>query len=145
MSGPLRAVADVNVLVSAVRTPRGLCARLIDEALAGHWQLVVSVQLIEELESVLARPAFRDLLGDENIARFVVGLLAIAELVDDPPPADEQISRDPDDDYLVALTRVARVDALVSGDRDLLVLDEIDHPVWTPAIFLAKISDTGAV
>jgi len=145
VSSPPRAVADVNVLVSAVRTPGGVCGRLIDEALAGCWRLVMSLQLIEELETVLARPAFRNRLGDESIARFLMGLLAIAELVDDPPPPEEGISRDPDDDYLITLARAAHVDGLVSGDRDILVLDEPDHPVWIPAMFLAKISDTGAV
>ena len=132
------------MLVSAVRTPGGLCGTLVDEALAGRWRLVMSIQLIEELETVLARPAFRDRLGDESIARFLLGLLAIAELVDDPPPAEEQLSRDPDDDYLIALARAAHVDGLVSGDRDLLVLDDPEHPVWTPATFLAKISDPSA-
>jgi putative PIN family toxin of toxin-antitoxin system len=103
----------------------------------------MSIQLIEELETVLARPAFRDRLGDESIARFLLGLHSIAELVDDPPPAEEQVSRDPDDDYLIALARAAHVDGLVSGDRDLLVLDDPAHPVWTPATFLARLGDPG--
>lgn len=101
------------------------------------------MQLIEELEMVLSRPAFRDRLGDEAIARFILGLVAIAELVDDPPPPKTQICRDPDDDYLISLAHAAGVDALVSGYRDVLVLDEPKHPICTPAIFLAKIGETG--
>lgn len=139
MSEPLRAVADVNVLVSAIRTPAGLCGRLIDEALTGRWLPVISDQLIEELEDVLARPAFRNLLSDEVIARFVLGLRAVAELVDDPPPAQEQLTRDPDDDYLIALAREARADGLISGDRDLLDLVDPEPPIWTPSIFMAMI------
>lgn len=139
MSGPLRAVADVNVFVSALRTPRGVCAALVEEALAGRWRPVLSNHLIEELAEVLARPAFRDLLGEESIARFLRGLLTISDVVDDPPPTTEHVSRDPDDDYLLALARAAQVEGLVSGDRDLLVLDERDHPVWTPAAFLDRL------
>jgi predicted nucleic acid-binding protein len=55
-----RAVADVNVLVSAARTPNGLCGRLLEAAIAGRWQLVMSMMLFEELEDVIA--AFTALL-----------------------------------------------------------------------------------
>lgn len=132
-------MADVNVLVSAIRTPTGLCGRLIDEALTGRWLPVISGQRIEELEDVLARPAFRNLLSDEEIARFVLGLRAVAELVDDPPPIEKQLTRDPGDDYLVALAREAHADGLISGDRDLLDLIDPDPPIWTPSIFMTMI------
>lgn len=46
------------------------------------------------------------------------------------------MSRDPDDDYLIALARTARADALVSGDADLTDLDLTDLPVLTPRQFL---------
>jgi hypothetical protein len=42
VSDELRAVADVNVLVSAARSPNGLCGRLLDDAIAGRWRPVVS-------------------------------------------------------------------------------------------------------
>lgn len=53
--------------------------------------------------------------------RLVAQLTDLAELVDDPEvrPA---VTRDPDDDYLVALAEAARADALVAGDKDLLTV-----------------------
>jgi hypothetical protein len=48
-----RAVVDVNVLVSAARTPNGLCGRLLEAAIDGRWRPVVSMMLFEELEDVL--------------------------------------------------------------------------------------------
>jgi hypothetical protein len=68
-----RAVADVNVLVSAARTPNGLCGRLLEAAIDGRWQPVVSMALFEELEDVLARPAFRDALGKRRQIAFSRG------------------------------------------------------------------------
>lgn len=67
MSKALRAVADVNVLVSAARSPNGLCGVLLEDAAAGRWIPVVSVLLIQELEEVLARPKFRNVLGQHGI------------------------------------------------------------------------------
>jgi hypothetical protein len=62
VSAELRAVVDVNVFVSAARSPSGLCGRLLDAATAGRWIPVVSVMLFQELEEVLARHCSRRLL-----------------------------------------------------------------------------------
>jgi putative PIN family toxin of toxin-antitoxin system len=46
-----------------------------------------------------------------------------------PHPA---VCRDPGDDYLVALAHAANAEVLVTGDVDLLSLEEPDVPVLTP-------------
>lgn len=137
-----RAVVDVNVLVSAARTPNGLCGRLLEAALDGRWQPVISMTLLEELEDVLARPAFKDVLGQEATDRFLADLLLISEWAPDPGDAPTISSRDPDDDYLLALARSAQVDVLVSGDHDLTDLTDLPDtqpPVETPAQFLQRL------
>jgi putative PIN family toxin of toxin-antitoxin system len=134
-----RAVADVNVLVSAARTPNGLCGRLLEAAIDGRWQLIVSMMLFEELEDVLARPKFRDALGQEVADRFLAGLLAVAEWVPDPQGAPTVETRDPDDDYLLALARSTKADVLVSGDRDLTDLTDTQLPIETPAQFWQRL------
>lgn len=50
------------------------------------------------------------------------------------------ISRDPTDDYLLALARFAGAAYLVSGDKDLTVLKDVVPPVLTPAAFLETLS-----
>jgi predicted nucleic acid-binding protein len=54
------------------------------------------------------------------------------------------ITRDSDDDYLVLLARLARADALVTGDRDLLdaSLPDTDVRIMTPHALLAVLDDT---
>jgi putative PIN family toxin of toxin-antitoxin system len=135
----LRAVADVNVLVSAARTPNGLCGPLLQAAIDGRWQPVVSMMLFEELEDVLARPKFRDVLGQETADRFLAGLLTVAEWAPDPERAPLVSTRDPDDDYLLALARSAKADLLVSGDRDLTDLPDTQPPIETPAQFSQRL------
>jgi putative PIN family toxin of toxin-antitoxin system len=134
-----RAVADVNVLVSAARTPNGLCGLLLEAAIDGCWRPVVSMMLFEELEDVLARPKFRDVLGQEAADRFLAGLLAVVEWASDPKGVPAISTRDPDDDYLLALARSAKVDVLVSGDRDLTDRPDTQPPIETPAQFSQRL------
>ncbi len=139
MSAHLRAVPDVNVLVSAIRTPNGICGSLIDAATEERWQPVISRKLLEELEDVLARPRFLNLLGQEAIDRFVNALLSMSEWAEDPAQPNDFTTRDPDDDYLIALARAAGVDVLVSGDRDLTDLPPAEPPIEAPAKFAERL------
>jgi len=135
----LRAVADANVYVSAVRSPNGRCAHLVEQATQGRWRPVISNPLFTELEVVLDRPAFKDLIGEEAIDRFIAGILTISEWAEDSPPSPALSSRDPDDDYLLALAVSAKVDVLVTGDKDLLDLSAFEPPIETPAQFADRL------
>jgi hypothetical protein len=52
-------------------------------------------------------------------------------MAEDPDPVPA-VTRDPADDYLVALARRERVDAIISGDLDLREAGLDDPLVWTP-------------
>ncbi len=78
----LCAVADTNVLVSAVLAPAGVCGRLVTPAAAGEWVLVVSPFLLEELTAVLSLPKFSFLPGGQ-VGRFVAGTSRVAEVAPD--------------------------------------------------------------
>jgi predicted nucleic acid-binding protein len=87
--------------------------------------------LIAELERVLARPKFMRYVDERMRRELVDRVRRHAAIVHDPaetPPA----TRDPKDDYLVALARSEGVDAVVSGDGDLLEAELDDLAVWTP-------------
>lgn len=67
-----RIVLDTNVLVSALLTPDGVCARLLLLALDGRIVLVVDARILREYERVLRRPKFK-LAGDavDGVMRFL--------------------------------------------------------------------------
>ena len=134
-----RAVLDPNVLISALITPRGVSAQLLISLRAGAFELVVSPHLIEELDGVLRREKFRRYVTPEDLDAYVGLLRGLAISLDDPTPAEAHLSEDPSDEYLVALARTARVDALVSGDPHLLKLRAV-IPVRTPREFLDSIT-----
>jgi predicted nucleic acid-binding protein len=57
-----------------------------------------------------------------------------------PPPLPAPVSRDPDDDAMLALAVAAQADFIVSGDGDLLVLNSFEGiPIVTPVQALAII------
>ena len=102
-----------------------------------HW----SPHLLAEVEEVLGREALRRWVTPDEARRFLTELDSLVELVPDAPRPWAAVSRDPDDDYLVALARAAGADALVSGDHDLTSLVGLVPPVMTPAAFLAMLEE----
>jgi putative PIN family toxin of toxin-antitoxin system len=127
----LRIVVDPGVLVSARLSGRGAPAELVRRWLSGEIDVVASPRLLEVLTEVLQRPTFRRWVTLDEVESYLSLLHMYAIVVDDPPP-QYGITPDPDDDYLVSLARVARVDALVSGDSDLTELEDPHPPVRIP-------------
>lgn len=129
----MRAVLDVNVLISAMLSPAGAPADTLRAWRAGRYELIVSPRLLTELERALRYPRIVRRLPVERSSE-VVALIAsdatVADDVGDPPPR----SRDPQDDYLLALAE-DQVALLVSGDLDLLALSDT-LPVLAPAAFV---------
>jgi len=136
-----RVLADTNVLVAAVTSKEGVSARLLIAARSGQYRLIVSPMLLDELETVLARPYFRRYLSSDDAHRFVVMVRERAEIVDDPSALAEPITPDPDDDFLVVLAEAADMDVLVSGDSDLTGLHWAGLTMKTPGELLASITD----
>lgn len=116
-----RVVLDPGVLVSALITPGGAPARLLSEMRAGRLELIVSPQLLDELEQVLLREKFRRYADLDAVRDYLVFIRREAFAAPDPHDVPPLRSPDPDDDYLIALA-FAQNATLVSGDSDLLDL-----------------------
>lgn len=134
-----RAVLDPNVLVSALISPAGAGARLLLELRAGAFELVTSPRLLAELDEVLRREKFRRYVTEAQVEAYVDLLRREGTVVADPPPAPDALCEDPDDEYLIALARAARVEALVSGDPHLMRLRG-RIPVQSPRAFLDSLA-----
>jgi uncharacterized protein len=88
---------------------------------------------------VLLRPGFRRYGSEANVIAFVNALRVFSESHADPEPVPA-VSRDPNDDYLIALAQSAQADYLVSGDADLSSL-EMEPPTISPKDFLDALGD----
>ena len=102
----------------------------------GDYVLLYSKELIDELAEVLARPRLKKYgLNDETAHAFIGSIIAKGESIQLFTMVD--ICRDPDDNLLLSLALDGKADYIVSGDKDLLDLIQIqDIPIITPADFL---------
>jgi putative PIN family toxin of toxin-antitoxin system len=118
----LRLVLDTNTAISGLIW-QGVPGQLINAAVLGRVQLISTVPLLAELDGVLQRTKFR-----EPIQRLGVAVADLfdgyAALVERVEPADlgSPVSRDPDDDQVLAAAVGGLADLIVSGDDDLLAL-----------------------
>jgi len=131
-----RAVLDPNVLISALLSSSGSPAALVGRWLVGEFELVVSERLLAELRRALAYPKLRSRVTEQDATEFVDLLSRTATTLEDPLVAPRR-SRDPGDDYLLALAEVGAA-VLVTGDRDLLALRGL--PVLSPAAFVERLA-----
>ncbi len=120
--GVLRAVADTNVVVSALLW-RGTPHRLFGLVETEEILLFTSRALVSELTDVLARRKLARAVRatGKSVEALVSEYVALARLVK-PRRLRTPISRDPDDDAVVACALAARANLIVSGDQDLRVL-----------------------
>ena len=135
----MRVVLDVNVLISGILSAKGPSAEILRASRDGLCELVISETLLAELDRALGYPKLRKRIPPEKAAAFATWLRDHGTLVEDPQHPSPVESRDPDDDYLLALA-ISRRAYLVTGDQDLLVLSD-DLPIFTPAQFSSKLPE----
>ena len=134
----MRAVLDVNVLISAAISSSGSPAKLLRAWTAGEFELIVSPALLEELRRALCCPKVAHLIAADDAELLIAWLSRSATLAHDaanPPPVR---SLDPNDDYLIALASEQSA-VLVTGDRHLLAVAG-SSPIHEPANFLAMLA-----
>jgi uncharacterized protein len=118
----MRVVIDINILVSALISPAGQPAAIVDAWLDGKFTLLTCATHVDELRATLHKPRIVELIKPHKAGRLVNQVRKLAEDVD-PLPRVER-SPDPDDDYLLALSEAGKADYLVTGDKNgLLDLD----------------------
>ena len=126
-----RAVCDTNTVVLALLFQQGSLAWMRTAWASGAIVPVVCKETVDELLRVLAYPKFKlsraaidDLLGD---------FLPFAD-VHALTPATWPDCRDENDRVFLAFAQQADVDALITGDRDLLeVAEGFPVQILTPA------------
>ena len=117
----MRYVFDTNVIVSALLFENGKPAQVLQYAFA-NGEVLLSLDLLEELNEVLGRERFNRYVTSEDREEFLEALVERAVLVEIIENVQE--CRDPKDDKVLELALNGEAQYIISGDRDLLVL----HP-----------------
>ncbi|MPZ36390.1 MAG: putative toxin-antitoxin system toxin component, PIN family [Rhodospirillales bacterium] len=136
----MRVVIDTNVLVSGLLW-HGAPHALIEQAREGRFTIVSSSRLLDELAEVVGRRKFRSILlrSKADPQRMLRELRRLTEVVE-APSLTLPVSRDSDDDAVLAVATTAGADLIVSGDDDLLTLVSYNGiPIVDPAAALARL------
>ena len=129
----MRVVVDTSVLVSALLSTSGPPAQVLAAAATRSIEIVTCPRALEELSDTLMREKFRRWVDEPTAKEFVTAFAHLADLCQDVEPQTSH-TRDPNDDYLVALAHAQNA-RIVSGDRDILEA-QLDPPALTPRKFL---------
>jgi uncharacterized protein len=123
---PLRLVLDTNVILSALLWG-GKPAELLSESVTPRLRLFSSQWMLDELIESLGKPKLAERLIATGLtpAEHAENYRGLATLVEHGRLA-RPASRDADDDFVLACAIAAKADAIVTGDRDLLVLGAWD-------------------
>ena len=131
----MRLILDTNILLSALLSPLGAPAKLIDAWERKKFTLVACDALILELRDVAARPFFRTRLRAGTAELLAAGLRDFSLFCRDLPSGP--IAPDPKDAYLLALAEAGQADFLVTGDKELLSLQHHKSTrIITPAAMI---------
>lgn len=132
----MRVALDTNVLLSAILFG-GVPRRLLQAVIDGRLRLVTSRHLLDEFEEILEEKfGFSRAAAVETRSELEV-LEEIVEPVDVP-----KVCRDPDDDQVLAAAHDGAAEVIVTGDRDLLVLEWYNNiEILTPAMFIPRLTE----
>ena len=130
-------VFDSNIFVSAALIENSIPYKGYKKFKELGGITLFSMDTFQELKSVLLRPKFEQYTPLELRLKIIVNLAKSAIFIE--PERHVNICRDPDDNKFLALAIAAKADYVVSGDKDLLVLEDIENiPIITMSNFIEK-------
>lgn len=127
-------IIDTGVWISHLLAPGRTPSKAVHKA-RETGRILLSTDLFIELRDALTRTKFRKYITLQESAAFLKDLLQGVELIE--VSTRVTICRDPDDDKLLALAQQQSATAIVTGDRDLLILDPFGRTaIVTPQQFV---------
>ena len=140
----MRVLLDANLFISFLLNPDRDSAsnEVVRRAVLGEFTLLVPEELLGEISSrARAKPYLMEHIAPDEIDEMVEVLSSVAEFIPRIEGTIPAVVRDPKDDYLLAYAAVAHADYLVTGDRDLLVLEKVAGVrILTPKEFVSVLA-----
>lgn len=138
----MRVVLDTNILLSAMLSPKGAPAQIVEAWEENLFTLAICPELLAELRDVSQRPFFRARLHAGIAERLAASLRDLAISYRHLPSATG--APDPKDNFLLALAEASQADFLVTGDKGLLSLKQYKSTrIITPAALIESLKAQG--
>jgi len=116
-----KVVLDTNLWISFLISKK--FTEIDNLVQAKNITLIFSNESLEEFIEVVKRPKFKKFFSKKDIEKLLDIFDQYAELIKVKSKID--ICRDPKDNFLLNLAVDGKVDYLVTGDKDLLILEKI--------------------
>ncbi len=130
MNRKTRYVLDTNVIISALLFETSKPAQAFRYILQTG-EILLSLELLEELNEVLRREKFNRYVTLEEREEFLETLVDRSLFIN--IVENVQLCRDPKDDKILALALSGQAEYIITGDRDLLVLNPFQAiKIFTP-------------
>lgn len=128
-------VFDANTLISAALIRQSVNAQALDFAL-NKGRIVISETVLQEFEEVIFHEKFDKYFPEESERLDAINRIETNALVFSPKIII-MACRDPKDNKYLELAVTAGASAIITGDKDLLVLHPFRNiPILSPADFL---------
>lgn len=126
----MKVILDTNVIISAFAA-RGLCQSVF-ELCIDQYEIILSEDLIKEIRGNL----LKKLRVPDQVTEEIISYLRTKAKIETAYDLEKNICRDPDDDKILGLAKNAKPDYIITGDNDLLVLEEFEiTKIITPRKF----------
>ncbi|MDB5210726.1 MAG: putative toxin-antitoxin system toxin component, family [Sediminibacterium sp.] len=124
---PLRLVIDTNLWISFLISDR---ERKLDSLLSLRKVIILfSNDLIDEINRISHYPKLKKHFGESAIEDMLISLESYIEMVD--VSSEVTLCRDPNDDFLLALSQDGKANYLLTGDKDLLEIKKFGKTAIT--------------
>lgn len=118
----IRLVLDTSTLISALGWKKGNPRKIFEDCLSGKYQLIESIDLINEFLKVFNRDKF-SFISKEDKQEFIVRLFEICNLVE-PKTKLNIIEDDPEDNIVLECALEGNANYIISSDSHVLKLKE---------------------
>ena len=128
-------VLDSNVLISAFIT-NGVCHKVLAQCIESH-QPVISPFIKDEINRIFLKKLKYHEEFFQKVNDFIIEFESA-----NPPILKNQICKDRDDDNILALAVDVKADIIITGDNDLLEIQQFENiPIIKPNQFWKFIDD----
>lgn len=116
----IRVIIDTNIWISFLLTKQ---FSFLDNLLVNNKiNLLFSLELLEEFLNVIKRPKLRIYFSENDVNSLLEVISMYSELID--VKSEIKMCRDEKDDFLLSLAHDGSADYLITGDKDLLVIEK---------------------
>ena len=119
---PIKVIIDTNLWISFLigTQLKSLKSLLVEQTI----QPILSEQLLQEIALVTQRPKLQKYFPQSKVNELIDFLKIIGLSIN--IKSEVSLCRDEKDNYLLALAKDSKADFLITGDKDLLVLQQFE-------------------